>query len=121
MTTENSCAFKNFGRKNIAAVTPPSSQDKPSGQLSSLSFRSALKKLISVLKILSAINMENSTVENSTGSKFRSYFIAHQTITMRVSSLSHMAKLFGRSEEALRQSVKYHFNYPWRLHQNQTK
>lgn len=37
---------------------------------------------------------------------------AHQAITLRITSLSHIAHLFGRTEAALRQNVKHHFNYP---------
>jgi len=40
-------------------------------------------------------------------------WVAHQAITLRVCSLSQVARQFGRSESALRQSVKHHFNYPW--------
>lgn len=39
-------------------------------------------------------------------------WIAHQALTLRIASLSHVAHIFGRSEAALRQSVKLHFNYP---------
>lgn len=39
-------------------------------------------------------------------------WIAHQAVTLRIATLSQVAKLFGRSEAALRQSVKLHFDYP---------
>lgn len=38
--------------------------------------------------------------------------VAHQAITLRIATLSQVAVLFGRTEAALRQSVKLHFNYP---------
>jgi putative transposase len=39
-------------------------------------------------------------------------WITHQAIVLRICSLSHVARLFGCSEAALRQTVKRHFNYP---------
>ncbi len=39
-------------------------------------------------------------------------WIAHQAITLRIASLSAVARHFNRSEAALRQSIKLHFNYP---------
>lgn len=39
-------------------------------------------------------------------------WIAHQAVTLRITSLSYVAHTFNRSEAALRQSVKLHFNYP---------
>lgn len=39
-------------------------------------------------------------------------WIAHQAITLRIASLSHVARHFNRSEGAMRQSIKLHFNYP---------
>jgi REP element-mobilizing transposase RayT len=39
-------------------------------------------------------------------------WIAHQAIVQRIASLSAVARHFHRSEAALRQSVRHHFNYP---------
>jgi putative transposase len=39
-------------------------------------------------------------------------WVAHQAIILRVASLSSIARRFHRTEGALRQSVKLHFNYP---------
>ncbi len=39
-------------------------------------------------------------------------WVAHQAILLRVASLSSVARHFHRTEGALRQSVKLHFNYP---------
>jgi hypothetical protein len=39
-------------------------------------------------------------------------WIAHQAILSRIASLSAVARHFHRTEAALRQSVKRHFNYP---------
>jgi chromosomal replication initiation ATPase DnaA len=39
-------------------------------------------------------------------------WVAYQAITQRITTLSQVAALFGRTEAALRQSVKLHFNYP---------
>lgn len=39
-------------------------------------------------------------------------WIAHQAITLRIDSLSAVARHFNRSEAALRQSIKRHFDYP---------
>ncbi|MGH8177337.1 MAG: REP-associated tyrosine transposase [Steroidobacter sp.] len=39
-------------------------------------------------------------------------WIAHQAIVLRIASLSQVARHFNRTEGALRQSVKLHFNYP---------
>jgi len=39
-------------------------------------------------------------------------WVAHQAITLRLCSLSHIARLFGCTKAALRQTVKRHFNYP---------
>lgn len=39
-------------------------------------------------------------------------WIAHQAIILRIASLSAVARHFHRTEAALRQSVKRHFNYP---------
>lgn len=39
-------------------------------------------------------------------------WIAHQAVTQRIASLSHVAQTLDRSEASLRESVKLHFNYP---------
>jgi putative transposase len=39
-------------------------------------------------------------------------WVAHQAVTLRIDSLSSVARRFNRTEGALRQSVKLHFNYP---------
>lgn len=39
-------------------------------------------------------------------------WIAHQAVSLRIASMSDVARHFGRSEGALRHSVKRHFNYP---------
>ena len=39
-------------------------------------------------------------------------WVAHQALTLRISSLTAVARRFNRTEGALRQSVKRHFNYP---------
>jgi putative transposase len=39
-------------------------------------------------------------------------WIAHQAITLRIASLAAVARRFNRTEGALRQSVKLHFDYP---------
>lgn len=39
-------------------------------------------------------------------------WIAHQAVTLRVASLSEVARSFGRTEASLRESVKHHFNFP---------
>jgi REP element-mobilizing transposase RayT len=39
-------------------------------------------------------------------------WISHQAITLRIASLSEVARRFHRTEAALRHSVKLHFNYP---------
>jgi hypothetical protein len=39
-------------------------------------------------------------------------WIAHQSITLKIVSLSEVARRFNRTEAALRHSVKRHFNYP---------
>lgn len=39
-------------------------------------------------------------------------WIAHQAITQRIATLSHVARSLNRSEASLRESVKLHFNYP---------
>jgi putative transposase len=38
--------------------------------------------------------------------------IAHRAVVLRVASLSAVARHFNRTEGALRQSIKLHFNYP---------
>jgi REP element-mobilizing transposase RayT len=39
-------------------------------------------------------------------------WVAHQAVVQRIASLSTVARHFNRSEAALRQGIKYHFNYP---------
>jgi REP element-mobilizing transposase RayT len=39
-------------------------------------------------------------------------WVAHQAITVNISSLAQVARLFNRGEASLRESVKRHFNYP---------
>jgi REP element-mobilizing transposase RayT len=39
-------------------------------------------------------------------------WIAHQTLLLRITSLTKVADVFGRTESALRQSIRHHFNYP---------
>ena len=39
-------------------------------------------------------------------------WIAHQALLLRITSLTKIAEVFGRTESALRQSIKHHFDYP---------
>jgi hypothetical protein len=39
-------------------------------------------------------------------------WIAHQAVTQRIASLSAVARHFNRSDAALRQGMKHHFNHP---------
>ena len=39
-------------------------------------------------------------------------WIAHQALTLRITSLSQVARTLNRSESSLRESVKLHFDYP---------
>ena len=39
-------------------------------------------------------------------------WVAHQALLLRITTLTRVADLFGRTDSALRQSVKRHFNYP---------
>lgn len=39
-------------------------------------------------------------------------WIAHQSVTLKIVSLSEVARRVNRTEAALRRSVKRHFNYP---------
>jgi REP element-mobilizing transposase RayT len=39
-------------------------------------------------------------------------WIAYQAVTLRIASLSQVARAFGRTESSLRESVKHHFDYP---------
>jgi hypothetical protein len=39
-------------------------------------------------------------------------WVAHQALTLRIASLSEVARSFHRSESSLRESVRLHFNYP---------
>ena len=56
-------------------------------------------------------NALNSPSRHRTTTLARAW-IAHQAITLRITSLSQVAHHFGRTEGALRQSVKRYFNYP---------
>lgn len=39
-------------------------------------------------------------------------WVALQALILRITSLTRVAEVFGRTESALRQSIKHHFNYP---------
>ncbi len=39
-------------------------------------------------------------------------WIAHQTLLLRITTLTQVAAVLGRTDSALRQSIKHHFNYP---------
>lgn len=39
-------------------------------------------------------------------------WVARQALTLRISSLSQIARLFNRTESSLREGVKHHFHYP---------
>jgi putative transposase len=39
-------------------------------------------------------------------------WVAHQAVIQRIASLSTVARHFNRSDAALRQGIKHHFNYP---------
>lgn len=39
-------------------------------------------------------------------------WVAHQALLLRITTLTRVAELLGRTDSALRQSIKHHFNYP---------
>jgi REP element-mobilizing transposase RayT len=39
-------------------------------------------------------------------------WVAHQTLLLRITTLTRVAEVLGRTDSALRQSIKHHFNYP---------
>lgn len=39
-------------------------------------------------------------------------WVAHQALLLRITTLTRVAQLLGRTDSALRQSIKHHFNYP---------
>jgi putative transposase len=39
-------------------------------------------------------------------------WVAHQALLLRITTLTRVAEVLGRTDSALRQSIKHHFNYP---------